>query len=132
MKAPLLLLALLPVLLAPSLARAAPPEASSATSPGTADAARNDAARARLAEGLRLYKQRRYDKAQAAFLQAYALTKTPPVLLVLGLTTLKLGRPLDALRQLEQFQREAKDPTPEQRSRAAKGILEAKSQLGAI
>ena len=116
------LLALALSVVAPVVAHAEPP-----ASPAVADAAR-----ARLAEGLRLYKQKRYDKAQAAFLQAYALTKSPPVLLVLGLTTSKLGKPLEALRQLEQFQREAKDPTPEQKTRAANAIAEAKAQLGAI
>lgn len=113
------------LLLAPCVAHAQ-------QAPAANSQAVNDAAKARLAEGLRLYKAKRYDRAQAAFLQAYALTKSPPVLLVLGLTTLKLGKPLDALHQLEQFKRDAKDITPEQKKRADTAILEAKSQLGAI
>ncbi|MDB4940841.1 MAG: Thiol-disulfide isomerase [Labilithrix sp.] len=115
-------------LLVPVAAQAAPTAPTSLAR----DPAVTEAARARIAEGLRLYSKKRYDKAQAAFLQAYALTKDPAVLLVLGLTTIKLRRPLEALRYLEQFTKEARGPTAEQSARAAKGIADARSTLGAL
>ena len=43
-----------------------------------------DMARQRFAEGVKLYDQKEYEKARAAFMQAYALKKHPAVLLNLA------------------------------------------------
>jgi hypothetical protein len=91
-----------------------------------------EAARTRFNEGVKLYGKKKYDQALAAFLQAYALTKNPAVLINLGLTSLKMGSPLQAERYFDKFQKEAKDPTPDQRTRVQTGIAEARKSLGAV
>jgi hypothetical protein len=105
----------------------AAPTATSESSPAI-----TDAARARFNEGIALYGKKKYERAHAAFLQAYGLTKNPAVLVNLGLSSLKMGRPLQAARYFDKFQREAKDATPDQKARAQKGIAEARRSLGAI
>ena len=95
-------------------------------------AAVGDAAKQRFGEGVKLYAKKRYDRAHAAFLQAYALTKNPAILFNLGMTSLKLGDPLHALRYFEQFLRESTTATPDQRARANVGITEARGGLGSI
>jgi hypothetical protein len=114
----------------PRGASAAPPRAP-ATNPESSPAVA-DAARARFNEGVKLYGRKKYEQAMAAFLQAHALTKNPAVLINLGLTSLKLGSPLEAKRYFDKFQKEAKDPTPDQRSRVQTGITEARRSLGAV
>jgi hypothetical protein len=109
------------------VAIAAPPPSSSESSPAI-----SDAARARFNEGIALYGKKKYERAHAAFLQAYGLTKNPAVLINLGLTSLKMGRPLQAARYFDQFQKEAKDATPDQRARAQKGVTDARRSLGTI
>ena len=108
---------------------AAPPApvAASESSPAI-----TDAARARFNEGVSLYGKKKYDRALAAFLQAHALAKSPAVLINLGMTSLKMGRPLQAVRYFDRFQKESTDATPDQKSRAQKGLAEARRSLGAI
>ena len=106
---------------APALA--APPETSPAVT---------EAARARVKEGIALYGKKKYDRAHAAFLQAYALSKNTTLLINLGLTSLKLGHPLQAAGFFNRFVKEAKDATPEQKARADKGLADARTALGAI
>lgn len=90
------------------------------------------AARARFAEGLKLYDAGKYEEARVAFVQAYALKKHPTVLFDLAQASLKSGRPLEALRALEQWLKEAPDAPAAKRARAERGIAEAKRQLGRI
>lgn len=97
-----------------------------------AGAAVTEAAKARFNEGVKLYAKKRYDRALAAFLQAYALTKNPAILFNLGQTSLKLGDPLRALRSFEQFLKDAPNAPPDQRTRAQTGITEARRALGSI
>lgn len=104
-------------------ALAAPPETSPAVT---------EAARARVKEGIALYGKKKYDRAHAAFLQAYALSKNTTLLINLGLTSLKLGHPLQAAGFFNRFVKEAKDATPEQKARADKGLADARMALGAI
>lgn len=110
-----------------ALAAPPPPTSTAETSPAV-----TDAARARFNEGVSWYGKKKYDRALAAFLQAHALTRSPAVLINLGLTSLKMGRPLQAVRYFDRFQKEAKDPTPDQKSRAQKGVMDARRSLGAI
>lgn len=102
---------------------AAPPEQSPAAA---------EAARARVKEGISLYGKKKYDRAYAAFLQAYALTKHTTILINLGVTALKLGHPREAAGYFDRFLREAKDATTEQKTRADKGLADARQALGAI
>jgi hypothetical protein len=111
--------------------QAAPPAPAPAAGSESSPAI-TDAARARFAEGVKLYGKKRYDKAFAAFLQAYALTKNPAVLINLGLTSSKMGNPVQAARYFDKFQKEAKEPTPDQKTRAQNGLAEARRSLGAI
>jgi hypothetical protein len=105
------------------MAQAAPPE----TSPAVLEAAR-----ARVKEGIALYGKKKYDRAHAAFLQAYALSKNTTLLLNLGFTSLKQNHPLAAAGYFDRYLREAKDATAEQRARADKGLADARRSLGAI
>jgi hypothetical protein len=117
------------VVMAATLTRgaiAAPPSAPE-TSPAI-----TDAARARFNEGVALYGKKKYERSHAAFLQAHALTRNPAVLINLGLTSLKMGRPLQAARYFDRFQKEATEATPDQKARAQKGIADARRSLGAI
>ena len=91
-----------------------------------------EAARARFSEGMKSYAKKRYDRALAAFLQAYALTKNAAILFNLGMTSLKLGDPLHALHYFEQFLHDSTTATPEQRARANVEIKEARQGLGTI
>jgi hypothetical protein len=104
-------------------ALAAPPE----TSPAIIEAAR-----ARVKEGIAMYGKKRYDRAHAAFLQAYALSKNTTLLINLGFTSLKLGHPLEAAGYFNRYLNEAKDATPEQRARVDKALSDARRALGAI
>lgn len=113
------------LLLLAGTARAAPPDEH-------AGAAVTEAAKARFNEGVKLYAKKRYDRALAAFLQAYALTKNPAILFNLGQTSLKLGDPLRALRSFEQFLKDAPNAPPDQRTRAQTGITESRRALGSI
>lgn len=120
-------LGLVLVLLPAGVAHAAPRADDHASS-----AAVGDAAKQRFGEGVKLYAKKRYDRALAAFFQAYALTKNPAILFNLGMTSLKLGDSLHALRYFEQFLRESSAATPDQRARANVGITEAREGLGSI
>src|SRR5690242_2410039 len=92
------LLAFTPVCLgAPRLARAQ----------SSSDDETTKAARARFQEGVDYYDKGQYDKARAAFLQAYALRKHPAVLLNLAQSCLKSGHSLEAVHDFQQFLRES-------------------------
>lgn len=96
------------------------------------DAAVEDAARARTEEGVRFYAKRQYDRAMASFLQAYGLTRSPSLLLNMGLTSLRRGDPLRAARLFDKFLKEAPDAPEAQRAKARSGLVDARQRLGAI
>ena len=79
------------VVLSSSLAFAAPPVHAS-----TEDDATVAMARERFKEGVSFFDLKQYDKARAAFLQAYALKKHPAVLLNLAQSELRSGHEADA------------------------------------
>ena len=72
-------------------------------------------ARERFQEGVKYYDAKQYDKARAAFLQAYALKKHPAVLLNLAQSELRSGHEADAAKHFAQYLRENKEAS------AAKG-----------
>ena len=115
-----------------SAAPRAPASTDDHAAPASASAATSEAAKARFNEGVKHYARKRYDRALAAFVQAYALTSTPAILFNLGMTSVKLGEPLRAVRYFEQFLRDASNATPEQRARAEAAIARAKEGLGSI
>src|SRR3954464_2733785 len=76
------------------------------------------AARARFQEGVEFYDKGQYEKARAAFLQAYALRKHPAVLLNLAQSSLKASHHLEAVRYFQQYLREAQNISAASRSDA--------------
>jgi hypothetical protein len=88
-------------------------------------------ARLRFQEGVELYDKGQFDKARAAFLQAWVLKKHPSILLNLAQSCLKSGRPGEAARDFVQL---LHDPavTPAQKTEAEKGLIEARAKDGRI
>jgi hypothetical protein len=96
-------------------------------------AAMNEAARLRFNEAVKLYTKKKYDKALAAFVQAYALTKNPAVLVNLGLTSLKLSDPLRAARFFSQYLNDtSSSASGDIKTRAQNGLAEARKSLGSV
>ena len=89
-------------------------------------------ARERFQEGVKFYDQRQYDKARAAFLQAYALKKHPAVLLNLAQSELRSGREADAAKHFAQYVRENKEATAAERQEAERGLATAKASVAEI
>lgn len=89
-------------------------------------------ARLRFQEGVDLYDKGQYDKARAAFLQAYALKKHPAILLNLGQSNLKLGRAGEAARNFVQLLKEPQGLTPAQKTEAEVGLTAARAKCGRI
>lgn len=86
-------------------------------------------ARERFQEGVRFYDQKQYEKARAAFLQAYALRKHPAVLLNLAQSELRAKHEADAAKHFAQYLREA-SATGAERAEAEKGLAAAKAAVG--
>lgn len=103
-----------------------------AEAPETANAALAEAARNTFMEGVRWYRKKHYQEALAAFLESYALSKSPTVLVNLGFSHLRLGNPAAAIRAFEQFLAEAKGGSPGALARAEAGLAEAKALVGHI
>jgi hypothetical protein len=97
----------------------------------TAHAADDDAttgmARERFKEGVSYFDKKEYDKARAAFLQAYALKHHPAVLLNLAQSELRSGHEADAAMHFAQFLRESKEATDAERQSAEAGLSAAKA-----
>jgi tetratricopeptide (TPR) repeat protein len=89
-------------------------------------------ARQRYNEGVAAYDAKRYEEARTAFLQAYAITHVPAVLLNLGQSELRSGHQDDAGNHLTQFLREHTTASPEQKAAAEAGIAEAKRSAGLV
>jgi hypothetical protein len=107
--------------LSPSLASAAPPVHAS-----TDDDATVAMARERFKEGVSYFDQKQYDKARAAFLQAYALKKHPAVLLNLAQSELRSGHEAEAAKHFAAYQRESKDASDTEKQAADAGLTAAK------
>lgn len=89
-------------------------------------------ARQRYGEGVKAFDAGRYEDARNAFLQAYALTKHPAVLLNLGQSELRSNHPEDAGNHFQQFLREHSAATAEERTTARAGIAEAKKKASQV
>jgi hypothetical protein len=96
----------------------------------TAASAQDDAAvemaRERFQEGVKYYDAKQYDKARAAFLQAYALKKHPAVLLNLAQSELRSAHEADAAKHFAQYLRENTAASAMERQEAEKGLSSAK------
>jgi hypothetical protein len=96
------------------------------------DATTTAAARERFKEGVGHFDQKQYEKARAAFLQAYALKKHPAVLLNLAQSELRSGHERDAARHFAVYLREATEASPAEREAAQSGLAAAKAVLAEI
>lgn len=106
-------------LLAPSLSRAE-------------DDATTTAARERFKEGVGFFDTKQYEKARAAFLQAYALKRHPAVLLNLAQSEVRSGHERDAAEHFSAYLREATESSPTEREAAEAGLATAKASVGEI
>ena len=98
-----------------------------------ADASALEAARDRFKEGVRHFDAKRFGKARAAFLQAYALKPHPTVLLNLAHSELRSGYEADAAAHFTRLLRESHDEiTPAERKRATAGLAKARAQVGEL
>jgi hypothetical protein len=91
-----------------------------------------DLAREKFKEGVKAYDAGQYEQARTLFLQAYALKRHPAVLLNLGQSELKTGNVEDGGNHLQQFLREHKEATADQKSAAQAGIAEAQKKTGFV
>jgi hypothetical protein len=107
--------------LSASLASAGPPAKASADDDATVAMARE-----RFKEGVGYFDQKQYDKARAAFLQAYALKKHPAVLLNLAQSELRSAHEADAATHFSAYLREATDSTDAEKQAAEAGLAAAK------
>lgn len=89
-------------------------------------------ARERFQEGVKYYDQKQYDKARAAFLQAYALKKHHAVLLNLAQSELRSNHEADAAKHFAQYMREAKDASAAEKTEAEKGLSAAKVSVSEV
>jgi len=113
-------------LLVAALSLAAPAHAADDDTTTTA------AARERFKEGVSYFDQKQYEKARAAFVQAYALKKHPAVLLNLAHSELRSNHERDAAQHFAQYLREATDAAPDQRDAAQTGLTTAKAAVSEI
>jgi hypothetical protein len=111
-----------PVMVTASLVFAAPPPVHASSD----DDATVAMARERFKEGVSYFDQKQYDKARAAFLQAYALKKHPAVLLNLAQSELRSGHEADAAQHFAGYLRESKDASDTERQAAEAGLAAAK------
>ncbi|MCA9627070.1 MAG: hypothetical protein KC766_05375 [Myxococcales bacterium] len=114
-----------------SAACAAPLLVSSTAHAQSADAM-TEMARQRFQEGVQYYDAKDYEKARAAFLQAYALKKHPSVLLNLAQSELRSGHEADAAQHFDQFLRENPSASAAERSEAQKGLEAAKAKVASV
>jgi hypothetical protein len=90
-------------------------------------------ARQRYQEGVKDFDAGKWEEARASFLQAYALKRSPAILLNLGLSELRAGKYYeDAGNHLQQFLREVPGAPADQRATAEKGIADVKRHSGVL
>lgn len=87
------------------------------------------AARERFKEGVAHFDRKEYEKARAAFLQAYALKKHPAVLLNLAQSELRSGHEHEAAKHFTQYLREATDASAAERESAQTGLASARASV---
>ncbi len=89
-------------------------------------------ARQRFKEGIDFFDAKHFQKARAAFLQAYALKKHPAVLLNLAQSELRSGHEADAADHFSEFLRDAKEQKPDEHQAALAGLLDAKKSVAEV
>jgi hypothetical protein len=89
-------------------------------------------ARERFKEGVAFFDRKEFDKARAAFLQAYALKKHPAVLLNLAQSELRSSHEADAAKHFAAYLRETKDSSEAERPTAEAGLSAAKAAVSEI
>lgn len=89
-------------------------------------------ARERFKEGVQYFDQKQYDKARAAFLQAYALKPHPAVLLNLAQSELRAGHEAAAAKHFAQYLREHQAATDAERQSAEGGLAAAKAKVAEV
>lgn len=89
-------------------------------------------ARERFREGVQYFDQELYDKARAAFLQAYALRPHPVVLLNLAQSELRSGYEADAAKHFAEVLRERGSVSEGERRIAETGLASAKTVVAEI
>jgi hypothetical protein len=95
--------------------------------------ARTDQARELYVKGVALYEQRQFDKAEAAFLAAWALKKHYQIASNLGACEMKLGKFAAAAEHLAFFLREQPSTgSPDDRKRTQALFDEARAKVGAV
>lgn len=126
------------VLVASALLLAAPVDANAAPAakpkaPLGEEAAIEEAAKARYAEGLKLYAKKRYEEARVAFVQASALKKRPASTFMLAQCSLQAGRYLEALKTFDAYVAEVDgDVPPKMKPVLDDGRANAKAHLGRV
>lgn len=96
------------------------------------DATATAAARERFKEGVAYFDQKQFEKARAAFVQAYALKKHPAVLLNLAQSELRSNHERDAAKHFSSYLREATDASAAEREAAQSGLTAAKQVVGEL
>jgi hypothetical protein len=96
------------------------------------DSTTTAAARERFKEGVTYFDQKQYEKARAAFVQAYALKKHPAVLLNLAQSELRSNHERDAAQHFATYLREATEASPPERDAAQAGLTSAKAAIGEL
>ncbi len=91
-----------------------------------------DMARERFQEGVKFYDQKQFEKARAAFLQAWALKHHPAVLLNLAQSELRSGHEADAANHFAEYLRDNTSASPMEKSEASKGLASAKAKVGEV
>lgn len=97
-----------------------------------ADDAMLEMARERFQEGVKYYDEKQYEKARAAFLQAYALKRHPAVLLNLAQSELRSGHEADAAKHFSAYLREHKEASALEKQEADKGLAAAKVKVSEV
>lgn len=95
------------------------------------DDAVTESARQRFQEGVKLFDAGQFERARAAFLQAYALRAHPAVLLNLAQSELRSGHNVEAMEHFTQFLRENPAPGPEHEE-ATKGLAAARAKVAEV
>ncbi len=109
-----------PVLLAPARAMA------------QEDPAVTAEARKRFQEGVRLFDEKKFELARAAFLQAYALKKHPDVLLNLAQAEMASGKPFEAAGHFKEFLKDPTTASHPKRPEAERGLADARARIGRV
>jgi len=91
-----------------------------------------EVARERFQEGVKFYDAKQYEKARAAFLQAYALKRHPAVLLNLAQSELRSAHETDAAKHFDLYLRENKEASALEKQEAEKGLTAAKARVGQV